>query len=507
LAEVHVRAPAFRDTARREATEAEKLFEQVDAASGNIVARLGAVYRALGDEVSAERVLIQAVVTGGEDTRALDHLCALFGTGREAGERVARAITKAMALAESSGRPRRPEWLAALGKVEATLLGQPREGLARLHEALRLAPNRVEIYQALVEAHGSAHDEATREITGMLGDLGKSSPTREQVTGILSILSHESRRAERTGTATVADELLAFLSKPPLGADAGNRGSAPMPMGAPNPTSLARETVVSSLMGDTAQSPLLDVAAMLLDTVAKLVRQDPEMLGVSPRDRLTSRASHPTRMLADRVARAFGDLRFDLYVDASGTQVPRLLQGDPPALVLPHGFGDLSEVEQAAGLARLLTYVALDIPWVEEVTGDDVDGILYGALRIGSELWGQGELSSNAEMAACAWRARIAKAASRRIKRALEETAPRIRPQSDTSVWRQTMRIAGLRAAYIVTGDLTATLSQAIRSERDLAQVTGDTLAAKLLENPITRELVVFALSDAALALRRSAGT
>jgi hypothetical protein len=69
------------------------------------------------------------------------------------------------------------------------------------------------------------------------------------------------------------------------------------------------------------------------------------------------------------------------------------------------------------------------------------------------------------------------------------------------------MRIAGLRAAYVVTGDLTATLNQAIRSERELDQVTGDMLAAKLFENPITREVVVFALSDAAIALRRSAGT
>ena len=507
LAEVHVRAPAFRDTARREATEAEKHAQQVSAPSGDIVARLGAVYRALGDEVSAERVLIQAVVLSGEDTRALDSLCALFGTGSEAGERVARAITKAMAVAESSGQPPRPEWLAALGKVEATLLGQPREGLARLHEALRLAPSRVESYQALVEALGSAHDEATREITGMLGALGKSSPTSEQVEGILSILSRESRQAQQTEIASVADALLVFLSKTPLGVDAGNYERAHMPKSAPKPASLAHDTVVSSLIGDEAQSPLLDIAAMLSETVAKLVRPDPETLGVSSRDRLTARASHPMRMLADRVARAFGELRFDLYLDAPGTQVPRLFPGDPPALVLPRGFGDLAEVEQAAGLARLLTYVALDIPWVEEVTGDDVDGILYGALRTGSELWGKGELSPNAETAVSAWRARIAKAASRKIKRALEETAQRIRPQSDTTAWLQTMRVTGLRAAYVITGDLTATLSQAIRAERALDHVAGDMLAAKLFENPMTRDVVVFALSDVALILRRSAGT
>ncbi len=508
LAEVHVRVPAFRDTARREASEAEKLAEQVGTASGDIVARLGAVYRALGDEASAERVLIQAVALSSENTLALDNLCSLFGTDHEAGERVAQAITKAMSLAEASGRPRRPEWLAALGKVEATLLGQPHEGLARLHEALRLAPSRVEIYQALVDAHGSAHDEATREITGALGDLGRASPSSEQVMGILAILSHTSRQAQQTGTARVADELLSFLSKPPLGGNADNLSrSQTMPMSAPNPASLPHDIVLASLIDDEAQRPLIDVAALLCDTVSKLIHQDPETFGVSSRDRLTSRASHPVRALADRVARAFGDLRFDLHVDATGTAIPRLLPGDPPALVLPRGFGDLPEIDQAADLARLLTYVALDVPWMEQTAGDDVDGILFGALRAGSELWGQGELSSNAEIAASAWRGRIAKVAGRKVKRALEEIAQRMRARADTSALRQAVRVAGLRAAYVVTGDLTATLMQAIRTDRELGMGPGNLLAAKLFQHPITREVVVFALSDSGLALRQSAGT
>jgi tetratricopeptide (TPR) repeat protein len=508
LAEVLARAPAFRDSARRKAFEAEKLAEDAGAGGGDIVARLGAVYRVLGDEADAERVLIQAIALGSADTSALDNLCSLFGTGREAGERVARAITKAMSLAESSDRPRRPEWLAALGKVEATLLGQPREGLARLHEAIRLAPSRVESYQALVEAHGSAHEEATREITGMLGDLGRASPTGEQVTGILSILARTSRQALRMGIASVADELLALLRKPRHGLESGNPSrSQTIPTNAPKPASLAHDTVVSMLLGDAAQTPLLEVASMLCETIAKLVRQDPQPLGVSSRNRLTARASHPARALADRVARAFGDLHFDLYVDASATAIPRLVPGDPPALILPRGFGALSEVAQAAGFAQLLTYVALDIPWAKEATGEDVDGILFGALRVGSELWGRGQLSPNAEMAASTWQGRITKVVGRKVRRALEEAAQDVRPQADTSPWRLAVRVAGLRAAYVATGDLTATLMQASRAEPALAHLSGSDLAAKLFAHPITREVIVFALSDAGLALRRSAGT
>jgi hypothetical protein len=89
-------------------------------------------------------------------------------------------------------------------------------------------------------------------------------------------------------------------------------------------------------------------------------------------------AARTPEVLADRVARAFGDLRFDLYADASATETPRLLPGEPPALVVPRGFGELSEVEQVAGLAPLLAYVAFDIPWIEELSGDDTDRVLYG---------------------------------------------------------------------------------------------------------------------------------
>ncbi len=504
LAEVHARAPAFRDTARREAMEAEKLAEQAGASSGELVGRLGAVFRMLGDEASAERVLIQAMMLGGENTAALDNLCTMYGTGREAGERIAGALHKVMSHADAGGRPRRAEWLAALGKVEATMLGQQREGLARLHEAAVMAPGRVETYQALAEAHEGAHDEAAREISSMLPAFGRSSPTAAQITGIVSLLASECRQGQRQGMAAVAEEFLTFIGKP---GPAGQGRTQPLPMSAPTPSCLSHETVVSSLLADATQAPLLDVAALLWEPISKLVRQEPEALGISSRDRLTSRTSHPVRALADRVARAFGDLRFDLYLNAGTAGTGRLLPGDPSALVLPPGFEDLPEIDQAATLARLLTYVALDIPWVEELPAGDVDGILFGAMRVGLELWGQGELSPSAEMSAGMWRQRVAKAASRKVKRALEESAQRIRPQADTSAWREAMRIAGLRAAYIVTGDLNAALGQAMKLDHELAAAKGSALAAKLFAQATTREVVVFALSDAALALRRSAGT
>lgn len=502
IAEVHARAPAFRDTARREAGEAEKLVEQ--AGSGELVGRLGAVYRILGDEASAERVLIQAMMLGGENAGALDNLVTMYGSGPEAGERIVTALQRVMSHADATGQPQRAEWLAALGKVEATMLGLEAQGLGRLREAAVMSPGRVETYQALADAHASAHDEAAREIASFLPAFGRSLPSARQITSMVSLLARECRLGKRQATASVADEFLSFVDKPGV---VGRGQPRTLPAGAPAPSSLGRDALTSSLLHDRTQSSLLGTASILGETISKLVRQDPETLGLSLSDRLSSRASHPVRALADRLARGFGSVRFDLYLNASTAGTGRVLPGDPPALVLPPGFEDMPEIEQAAGLTRLLAYVALDIPWVEEVSASDCDGILFGALRVGSELWGKGELSPSAEANATQWRQRVAKAASRKIKRALEEIASRVRPQTDTAAWREAVRVIGLRAAYAFTGDLTASLGLAMQIDRAFAGLRGPTLATKLFAQPATREVVVFALSDAAMTLRRSAGT
>jgi hypothetical protein len=501
LAEVHVRTPAFRDTARREAGEAEKLAEQAGSGNGDLIGRLGGVYRQLGDEASAERVLISALMLGSENSAALDNLVNMYGSGREAGERIAAALHKVMSHAEATGRPKRAEWLAALGKVEASMLDQKSEGLGRLREAALLSPGRVATYQSLAEAHGGDHDEAAREIASFMEAFGRTSPSAPQVTAMVSLLARECRLGQRPSLAAVADELLAFLDQP-----AGRRGGS-LPPAAPAPSSLGRETLLASVLHDSVQAPFFDLAALLWEPLGKLVRQDPENLGLTVRDRLGARAAHPVRALADRVARAFGDLRFDVYLNVSSAGAGRTLPGDPSALLLPPGFEDLPEAEQAVTITRLLLLIALDIPWAEDLPASDVDGVIIGGLRAGMDLWGQGELSPAAETSAAAWQKRIAKAAGRRTKRALDESAQRLRPQADTAGWREAVRVLGLRAAFVATGDLATVLGHAIKLEPTLGGLRGPTLAARLFAHVSTREVLTFALSDAGISLRRSAGT
>ena len=239
----------------------------------------------------------------------------------------------------------------------------------------------------------------------------------------------------------------------------------------------------------------------------KLLRVDPFVFGLAPRDRLAARAPHPLRMLADGLARSFGDLKSDLYADASSVSAPRLLPGETSAIVLPRGYGDLSENEQAVGFIRLFVYLALDVPWLDELGGDDMDGLLLGALRVGNEAWGEGKLSAAHDAAAELWRPRIAKAASRKLKRTLEELAVRMAPPLDTAGFRHAVRVASLRAAFAATGDIVATLHHLQRIERAVTQAPRPERLAKLLEHTIAQDLILYALSEAPAPLRRQMGT
>jgi hypothetical protein len=321
------------------------------------------------------------------------------------------------------------------------------------------------------------------------------------------MLARECKQAQQPGPASVVDELLAFVEHPRQHMEsAQERGTNRLAPSAPAPLSLPRNVVVAELLPSGDQILLLEVAAALLEPATKMVRLDLEQFGVSSRERITAR-SQPQRLLAERIAKAFGDLRFDLYVDAKVATTPRIVPGDPPSLVLPLGFADLAENEQIASLTHLLAYIALDIPWVEELPADDVDGLLFGALRTSFELWGQGELSPSAELAAKTWKPRLAKTIGRKARRTLDDYVQRVPSQSDTSVWRQAMKIVALRAAYVLTGDLSATLTHILRVEADLRPSPTEVIAAKFFEHPLLRDVALFALSDSAFALRRSVGS
>jgi hypothetical protein len=271
--------------------------------------------------------------------------------------------------------------------------------------------------------------------------------------------------------------------------------------------SLIPSVLASSVVPPEPARPWAEVSGYLLDLMPKLLRVDPLALGLSPRDRLPVRASHPLRALCDRFTRAFGEMRFDLFVDAAAVGVPRVIPTDPPAIVLPRGYGDLSENEQAAGICRLLVYIALSLPWLEELSNADLDGLLFGALRAGDDTWKVGQLSAASEANAEVWRPRIAKVSGRRHKRGFEEIAERAQRYADPNTFRQTIRAASMRVAYLLTGDLASSLNHLIRIDRELSQAPRDNVAQKLMQHPVARDLIFFSLAPKTVGLRQSVGT
>ena len=78
---------------------------------------------------------------------------------------------------------------------------------------------------------------------------------------------------------------------------------------------------------------------------------------------------------------------------------------------------------------------------------------------------------------------------------------------ADPHAFRLSVRAAGARAAYILTGDIVSTLNHMLRIDRDLSQAPRSDVPQKLLSHPMTRDLIFYALSPEALSLRRSIGT
>ncbi len=110
---------------------------------------------------------------------------------------------------------------------------------------------------------------------------------------------------------------------------------------------------------------------------------------------------------------------------------------------------------------------------------------------------------------------RLARAIGRKQKKALQELAPALgatRPPSlaDVEVFERGIARTELRAAFLATGDLLATLDAARAGDAELGSATanvGKPALAAVLAHPLARDLVSFALAPATTALRRKAGT
>jgi tetratricopeptide (TPR) repeat protein len=476
-----------------------------------ILIELADVKERLGDRREAERALVEAVATSPSNAHAFARLAALFqhpGAGRdEAGH--ARALAAVIALGQQHGAVD-ARWFAALGQLQVQSLSRTRDGIAHLERASALDPTLYETRFELGCAYEriGAHEEATRMMIGMLTPAARPLLSIAKPGAALALLEKTLSADGRADEALVVTELRALageLSEPEVGKLSARR---PPPLD-PQSRALDRSSLVTQVLPIEGRHVLLEVAAAIAGVEAKILRSDLAEIGVSSRDRITSRERNPMRALLDRLARQLGVGEVELAV-TPGVVRTRVLAQDVPWIVVPRAMLELPESARAASLARALARIAFGVPWLEELPPPHIEALLVAAARQVVPGYGAEDPGARAPPLVAQFESSLARALSRRQRKLLEELAPHIaspqqRPiQVDTFVGALVR--AELRAAFLVTGDLLALVSELRPLDAALYRATeapGPQALIAVLEHPFAADLARFALTPEATALRR----
>ncbi len=476
------------------------------AARVDIDLRLADTCRDAGDAVGRARALCDAIAAAPSDARPWSALARLYRVEtKEGAASYAAALQQVLDIAAARRLPLDQRWLTTLGTLEVTTLMRPRDGIAHLKQAVLLPGAPPEARAALgrgLEAAGR-NAEAVQVLRELLSADGDVLARLDGVISALSALDAALSKEGRVDERAAVEEVRACLGdvKPDRLARLRARRATE---GSPYALSLASAELTARLLPD-ARSPMLDVAAAIAPIAAKILRFELSALGVTSRERLGQRDGHPTRVLADRIARALGVEAFEVYLTPGWQGAARVYPGDPPVLVGSTAFADLPEPEQLFALARLLVRVALGLTWLDELAVEAMDGMLLASLRIVEPEFGQGELTPPREAAAQSFRIAVDKAIGRRQKKLLEEIVPHVPVAFDARAFSIGARRSEYRLAYAIAGDLVGAIDYLRRFDRDIARSLEEPRV--LLQHPVTNELIRWAITAECFAERRRIGT
>ncbi len=462
----------------------------------------------LRDLGAAERTLVEAVVTSPSGARAFARLTGLFRrAGKTDSAGYARALAAVISVGEKLGRVD-ARWLATLGQLELAELARPVDGIAHLERALAIDQSLHETSFELASAYAqsNSHDSAARVLLAMIGPTANPILSVADPAAGLALLERSLSATQRNDEAIVVSELRALAGE----LDESRRAWLSLrrvPPVDPQQSVLDRPTLVTHVLPSEGRHILLEVAAAIAGTEAKVLRADLNTLGISARARIASRSGHPTRLLLDRVARQFGVEGVELAIAPSALRL-RVLAQDVPWIVVPPSLVTQTETVQMAALARAVARIAYGVPWIEELSPKQIEAFLVAGARQVAKGYGE----ADAELLATQ-EAAISRALSRRQRKVLEELAPHISaprsPPLRVDEFTGALARAELRAAFLVTGDLLAILEEMRPLDPVLngaLESPGTRALSTLLEHPLAGDLVRFALTPEATALRRRVG-
>jgi hypothetical protein len=258
---------------------------------------------------------------------------------------------------------------------------------------------------------------------------------------------------------------------------------------------------------------LADVALAIAGVEAKVLRTDLGEVGISTRERISPRSGHPLRRMLDRIAQSMGIEEIELAFVPDGSRT-RVLSLDEPWIVVPASMAAQPEPAQTAHLARAVARVAFGVPWLEELPATHIQAVLIAAARHAVPTYAADDLDAATAGLVAKYAPGVVRSLTRRQRKALEDLAPRLSsPQARPPVigdFVDALARAELRTAFLVGGDLIAVLETMIASDaalRDAFAAPGPQALATVLQHARAGDLVRFALTREATALRRRLGS
>lgn len=464
---------------------------------------LGRARRELGDTDGAEGALVEAAASN-PNPDMLDRMTHLAGGDPNV---AARILGRAVGRARESGHAPGAEWLARLGELEL-LLDRVDEAAQHLEEALEIEPFRHGARLALARALAKKgrHETAAAALAPLLDGGANGSSVDASFT---RLLDESLTGAGRVQQAEVARELRAVAGDlDDAGAAAlASRRLASITNGEPLSTHVLRSFVMPGPLG---KHPIWEVGALGLSIAGKLSRIGLTDQGASTRDRVKPKAVHPARTVFDRACRIFEVVDVELAV-SDHVSAPTIACEDAIWIIVPSSLGEWPEHRALAALARPLTRIALGVPWLGAIPAEEVAAILVALARQVSPSFTVLP-AERVEPFAQDLELRTRRALDRKKKRSLEDLSTALdasKPITVEALVEAVVR-SDARASFLVSGDLRAALSAVAAADPGLVDALrqpSPKALSTVLSRPVTRDLVSFALSGDATALRRSLGT
>ena len=485
-------------------------------AKATILGELADAQLAAGDVSAAERALVEASASAPNAAR-LGRLIDLHASNTA--EQV-RILAAAVARGDALGRAD-PATLVRLGRLEIETLSRPADGVAHLRRALGLSPTmhdaRATLARGLVEAGGAA--EAISTIASMM--IPDASPllSLPDPAAALATLERAFASDGQSDESLVARELCVVGGGLDDGAHVELRARRLAPGTLDGRAgALDRTMLLSAVAPPEIAGIALAVAHALEGVETKITRTDFGALGVTPRGRGAATEDDPLHSTHLAVAAVLG-MEAPPFAVSDSAPTPRVALVDGVAwVVAPLALASRPAPEQLIALTRPMVRIALGVPWIDDLTGPDIHGLLIAAARravrdYARALEEPGLEERIDEMAKGV--ARVLGPLAFRQKKALGDLAGRLEsePLLDAhGVYGFGMAVARteLRAAFLLSGDLLATLDSVRSADPAFARETervGPRALAGVLAHPLGADVVRFALSRQTTALRRRLGT